>query len=584
MDEEIIPFLEPFADCAFSRMGAFHVAQFMPQGVFWDVWRDNKADMKLAGVSVFMDAQRKFTAQLMLSPADFEVFCSHYHMVDDSFIDNQELETPSEFDIPFDILYPIQQESTAWLCNSIKQNKCALNGSGTGVGKTYMTFGVAQGLEIPKILAITPYQVSAQWQRAAFKFGYQDTFKWVNYEKLRRGTTKYGTYIEKDGQKGFVFNTELLKPSEWLLAFDEIQCCKGLGTLNCKVLEASARQKYMRIGSSATPLVDITDARALTAFLGLRKGAWATWLKEFTGTDDVRAQKHTRHVKKLSALIYGGWARGHRIARSKLPENYFPKDSKEVRMVTMQDSEDLQKTYRRHAQMMEKLKGASKQIHKNDSDLDSVGDSSDHDGNTQDAWDDQIAWLEDAREAAYQAEQPLQVRLRTMMLVEMHKVAVFVDMAETFMEEGNSVPIFLNYKWPVRHVAARLKTNCVIMGGISQQERQSSLAKFQNNIVHCCVLNLASGGTGIDLHNEKMEGRTPRDRVSLISVGDKALDVVQAFGRTNRANSADGARTMQIVVMIDGVETEQRIADSLTRKLACIEEFNQNDMNLALSF
>lgn len=584
MDEEIIPLLEPFADCTFTRLGAFHVAQlYCPNNTFWDAWRENKQDMKRSGVSVHIDSQRKFTAQLMLSPADFDAFCSHFHFVDDSFIDNQELECPgAKYDIDFSILYPIQIESVAWICEALTNHKCALIGSGTGVGKTYMAFAAAQALNLD-ILAITPYAVSAQWAKAAFRF-HMDGFKWINYEKARRGNTRFGTYVEKDGVKGFSFNKDVVNPDKYLILFDEVQCCKGDGTLNCKLLEASARQRYNRLALSATPLVDITDARALSAFLGLRKGPWATWLREFTGTDDPRAQKHPRHVKKLSALIYGGWSRGHRIARSKLPEDYFPRDTKEVRMVTMQDSEDLQKTYRRHAQMMEKLKGASKQIHKNDDDLNGIGDSSDHDGNTQSAWDDQIAWLEDAREAAYQAEQPLQVRLRTMMLVEMHKVSVFVDMAETFMEEGNSVPIFLNYKWPVRHVAARLKTNCVIMGGISQQERQSSLAKFQNNIVHCCVLNLASGGTGIDLHNEKMEGRTPRDRVSLISVGDKALDVVQAFGRTNRANSADGARTMQIVVMIDGVETEQRIADSMTRKLACIEEFNQNDMNLALSF
>jgi superfamily II DNA or RNA helicase len=171
-----------------------------------------------------------------------------------------------------------------------------------------------------------------------------------------------------------------------------------------------------------------------------------------------------------------------------------------------------------------------------------------------------------------------------MQLVEMHKVAVFVDLAETFREEGNSVPCFLNYRWPVQHVAARLKTRCIIMGGISQQERQSSLARFQNNLEHYCVLNLASGGTGIDLHNEKMEGREPRDRVSLISPGYSALQIVQAFGRTVRANSAEGARCMQYVVMIDGVDTEQKIADSISRKLTCIDQFNQNDMNLALSF
>lgn len=65
--------------------------------------------------------------------------------------------------------------------------------------------------------------------------------------------------------------------------------------------------------------------------------------------------------------------------------------------------------------------------------------------------------------------------MRARQRIELLKTPTFIDLAKKYLEEGLSVAIFVNFTDTLRTIADKLKTNCVIFGEQSIDERNKNI-------------------------------------------------------------------------------------------------------------
>lgn len=157
------------------------------------------------------------------------------------------------------------------------------------------------------------------------------------------------------------------------------------------------------------------------------------------------------------------------------------------------------------------------------------------------------------------------------MKIETLKIPTYIEEAKKYIKEGNSVAIFVNFTQTLQTIADELKTNCVIFGQQTREERQKSIDDFNNDLSRVIVCNICSGGVGISLHD--LNGLFPR--VSIISPGYSAQMIIQALGRIFRANAKTAVR--QRIVFCSGT-IEEDICANMKDKITNIGMLNDNDM------
>lgn len=128
------------------------------------------------------------------------------------------------------------------------------------------------------------------------------------------------------------------------------------------------------------------------------------------------------------------------------------------------------------------------------------------------------------------------------MKIETLKIPIFLDLARKELAKGNSVVIIVNFTQNLLTLADELKTKCIIYGEQTIDQRNANIDDFNNNKQKCIVVNLASGGVGISLHDKN--GGHPR--VCLISPSYSAIQVLQALGRICRAGTK--SEILQLIV------------------------------------
>ena len=157
---------------------------------------------------------------------------------------------------------------------------------------------------------------------------------------------------------------------------------------------------------------------------------------------------------------------------------------------------------------------------------------------------------------------------------EQFKAPSMAKLAADYEEDGMSVVILVNYRDTVTKIRDILTKKGVgfvtILGQMNQDERQENIDRFQANEVHVCIATLKAAGVSLSLHDERRERR----RVSLISPGYDASDVVQALGRIRRCG---GTKAIQHFVFAANT-VEDRVADAVERKIGNIEALNRNDL------
>lgn len=154
------------------------------------------------------------------------------------------------------------------------------------------------------------------------------------------------------------------------------------------------------------------------------------------------------------------------------------------------------------------------------------------------------------------------------MRIEQLKIPTFIEMTKKFLKENNSVVIFVNFTMTLKTLASELKTNCLIFGEQSIEERNKNIDDFNNDKSQIIIVNIRSGGAGISLHDTN--GVYPR--ISIISPSWSAQDILQALGRIHRANCKTPVR-QRIVFCKNTVE--EAICKNMIEKIRTISSINE---------
>jgi len=159
--------------------------------------------------------------------------------------------------------------------------------------------------------------------------------------------------------------------------------------------------------------------------------------------------------------------------------------------------------------------------------------------------------------------------LRERQLIEKTKIPIFEELAKDYNENGFNVAIFVNFIDTIHELSKRLKTNCIIYGDQTDQQRQKNIDRFQNNESNIIIVS-ATIVEGIGLHD--IFG-VPR--VSLISPNYSSQNLLQIFGRIHRA----GSKTPALQRVITCADTlEENICNHLNKKIHFLNTINDNDL------
>jgi superfamily II DNA or RNA helicase len=435
-------------------------------------------------------------------------------------------------------LRPWQIEMVEKLVSIINANNCAIDGSDTGVGKSYVSCGVARELNL-NILVVCPKAVMESWRRVICNhFKMKDNLVGIiNYELLRRGRTdnEFASYVKRRDtcRKEFVWKL----PKNTLIVWDESQKLKGSSTKNSETCISAFKQGYKMLFCSATnatnPLELKTVGTALKLFNNNRE--YYLWLYEhgvvkgrfgleFKGGRDV--------LNKLHKDIFID--RGVRLSRDVIPN--FPASQIIADCYDMgeQAKNKINSIYTEMSKELNRLKSKSK-----------------------------------AKSLSV-----LTTILRARQEIELVKVPLFIEMIEEGLEDGMSVVVFVNFTETIHALATRLNTRCIVNGEAENQaNRQQNIDDFQDDKSRVILVNIAAGGAGLSLHD--LTGNHPR--LALISPSYSAVQMRQSTGRVWR----DGAKSKSLQKIVFVANTvEEKVCDSVKLKLENLDTLNDGDLNL----
>jgi hypothetical protein len=157
------------------------------------------------------------------------------------------------------------------------------------------------------------------------------------------------------------------------------------------------------------------------------------------------------------------------------------------------------------------------------------------------------------------------------MRIEQLKIPTFLEETKKFLDEGASVVIFVNFTNTLEALKTKLKTNCVVYGQQTLEERDHNIKLFNTDKSRVIICNARSGGVGISLHDTI--GVHPR--VSIISPSWSAQDIIQVLGRCHRARGKTPVR--QRIIYCSGT-IEDDICKNITLKINNIANLNDGDL------
>jgi hypothetical protein len=362
------------------------------------------------------------------------------------------------------------------------------------------------------VAVLCPKAVIPSWEREFKAHGITPLFV-TNFEKIRGGKTKW---MSKAGKK--IMRWSL--PADTLVLVDEIHKCKGPYTLNAQLVIALVQQKYAVHGMSATAAEDPTEMRALGYLLGLHSlnkpenglTSWYSWMMKYgCYQDDWGGWKLANKIKliPLRNTMYG-------VNCNKLTPADFPDSFRDNRVfVEPTEFKDLKKIDKAYEQL----------------------------GLTPAIIDEYIL-----NGTVANSEHVLVNILKARQLAESFKVPDIAEMAEDFIDGGNSVVIFVNFTDSLNALIGLL--NCPkIDGNQTATQRQQAIDDFQSDKANCIVVNIAAGGTGLSLHD--INGVRPR--ISLICPTFNAKDYLQVLGRIHR-NGAKSDALQKVLVAAGTIE------------------------------
>lgn len=429
-------------------------------------------------------------------------------------------------------LLPYQVASANRLIASLTRYKAALDASDVGTGKTYTALAVMKHLGL-RPLIVCPKAVIPSWRKAALHFGIEIDV--VNYELVRLGKTPHGCWLV--GKKVFQWDGQLQA-----LVFDEVHRCKSSTSQNGKLVIAAKKQAKFTLALSATAATNPTEMKALGYLLGLFSSPNEHW---------TWCQRNGCVPGHFGGLEFRG---GSRVMQQ-LHGQIFPEHGTRIKVADLGDAFPETQI---GVELLE-LNGATAKIN---------------------------AAYRVAEEAIREVEAKKQEDstnhltqiLRARQISELGKIAAIQDKIEDSVEQGMSVFVCLNFRESIISLRDALLSSSgigdvpVIWGQQSDAERQAAIEAFQADRARVILVQIASGGVGISLHD--LNGTHPR--LALISPTWSALDLRQALGRVHRA----GGRSKSIQRILYAAGTiEEQVAAALESKLSRLDMLNDGDLS-----
>ncbi|ARF11756.1 DEAD/SNF2-like helicase [Klosneuvirus KNV1] len=406
------------------------------------------------------------------------------------------------------------------LMTAIRYNNVILDTSSVGLGKTYTSIGLCLQLNLRPFI-ICPKTVMPQWNHVCKIFGVRP-LGIVNYESIKNGKyyNKTGERVNcnfvkvvEDGKKlDFQWNL----PGYALIIFDEVHKCKNQKTQNAKLLLSTKNQRRVLM-LSATLSDKPNNFQIFGYMLGCYKkiNQAKNWINGMLFEDKMHIGSKENYISALNRFLYPD--KGSRMRIEDL-KGKFPENQISVENYYIEESE-------------------------------------------RDKINEALINIKTAND--------LTKTLRERQLIEKTKIPIFEELAKDYNENGFNVAIFVNFIDTIHELSKRLKTNCIIYGDQTDQQRQKNIDRFQNNESNIIIVS-ATIVEGIGLHD--IFG-VPR--VSLISPNYSSQNLLQIFGRIHRA----GSKTPALQRVITCADTlEENICNHLNKKIHFLNTINDNDL------
>lgn len=502
---------------------------------FFAFWNKSKFGLKSEGFSVYKDGDDWIFTETKLNPVLFKKFPGQPEPVE-----IEEVILPEYKVKDVSGLREWQVASVSKLCAALEYWNAAIDGSDTGVGKTYVACAVARELGM-KIVVICPKSVKESWKRVICKhFKMKDQLVGItNYEQLRIGKKDsiIASFITNRKTHRDKFTWKITKDT--LIIWDESQKLKNWKTQNSKTCIEAFKQGFKMLFCSATNATNPLELRTVGTVLKMFKGArqyydWAYQHGVYQGgwgmvfTEDVKLREKV--LKKLHKDIFVN--RGVRLSRDTIPN--FP-DSEIIADCYNMDDDEIKQINQVYGEMAVELKQLASKV-KRDKTAEMVA------------------------------------ILRARQKIELIKVPLFIDMVEEALEDGMSVVVFVNFTETIHALSKRLNTNCIFDGKTADKVRQTNVDDFQEDKQRVILVNIASGGAGLSLHD--LNGQHPR--LALISPSYSAVLMRQATGRVWR----DDAKTKSIQKIVFVADTvEEDVCENVQKKLDNLDLLNDGDLD-----
>ena len=452
-----------------------------------------------------------------------------------------------KYKLPINIKNKLLEYQTEHCQNIIRiltNNTTCLDASDTGTGKTYSAVASCSVLKLIPII-VCPKSVISTWRTVCKYFDLTD-FIVVNYESIKNGKiydNKYNEYNKIKANfikivhddKSTKYNITI-DTSKYLFIFDEVHRCSNLDSDNCKLMLSIKNINSKMLLLSAT-IADFPE-----------KFKPFFYVLNFISPEQI-TKMNISYDKYIN--IVSKWIDRDSKPMVRIHNMLFPDRASRIRIDILGDmfpqTQINAVAYTMGKNREEQIEKEYKILKTN---LQQIADKKKND-----------------------KQNPLTLTLRAQQKIEILKIPTMVELANDFLHNGHSVVIFVNFTQTLKLLSNYLKTDSIVFGSQTNEERMKVIDDFQNNKTRIIILNIKAGGIGISLHD--IHGGHPR--ISLLSPPWSSLDLVQALGRIHRA----GGKTKTLQRIIYAANTvEERIADKLKIKLGNINSINNGDLDL----
>lgn len=443
---------------------------------------------------------------------------------------------------------PYQIEAARTLAEILANKRFALDGSDTGIGKTFTSIAVALEFDNAPVAVICKARAITKWREALAMFNIEPAFIY-SWEKACNGRNPH--FLQLRNRRGKVSGFNLQLPSPTLVIIDEIHCGSAIKSQRSEMVIACKRcPMAYTLGLSATLADSPLKMRAIGFCCDLHtlEESFWNWCKRngcgkspFGGLY-FRQKDRERVLGNLHSYLFEGEKRwGVRLRKKELmDEGQFPVSETFVELWDLQPCS---------AQW---LKDALAEVDRDeDADMDRHKFEP-HGG---------ILAMRDRQRA------------------ELSKLPGLIEEIQERLDEGDSVIAFVQFTRTIQVLSAQLNgiDHGILAGNTTGTKRgKASVDDFQANKLKLLICQVDAGSESIDLHD--VHGGHPRHVIIFPTY--KAVTLIQVLGRAVRSNAKTPV-VQKIVYAAGGIEEKiARVVEKRLENLAMLSDGELNAGNL----